>query len=189
MQKTLDTRKYLEKIKQYETASMIAYYEKETAEAIEVKDNIFYTIKKSRIETSFCYGYGMYACSTQEEEQEAREAVNYMRTRADYFMDENLKSINELIKEFQDKSNDSLYINGSYKDIFKLVGAYPVNKSTQKAMFKCVKDEQFITLNDDLRERIILALEDEKDRLIKRLNIYLKKYGLTKLKVWSYIRD
>lgn len=189
MQKTLDTRKYLEKIKQYETKTMLNFYESDTMEAIEVKDNIFYRVKKSRIETSFCFGYGMYACSTQEEQDEAQEEVNYARTRADYFIDENLKPINELIKEFQDKSNNSLFINGNYKDVFKMVSAYPVNKSTQKTMFRCVKDEQLINLDDELRARIILALEDEKERFVKRLNTYLKRYGLTKLKVRSYLRD
>ena len=38
-------------------------------------------------------------------------------------------------------------------------------------------------------EKILVFYEKAKARLIKRLNTYLKKYGLEKLHVWTYLVD
>jgi hypothetical protein len=49
--------------------------------------------------------------------------------------------------------------------------------------------ENMFFLNDEDIEKIKEALEEEKTKFKKRLETYLKKYGTSKLKVWSYWRD
>ena len=42
--------------------------------------------------------------------------------------------------------------------------------------------------NDDI-QRIIVGYEEVGKRFRKRLQTYLKRYGLSKLNVWTYLRD
>ena len=50
------------------------------------------------------------------------------------------------------------------------------------------ENETVITNIDDLKN-ILSVYEYEKAKFEKRLNAYLKKYGLSKLKTWSYLVD
>ena len=50
------------------------------------------------------------------------------------------------------------------------------------------ENETVITNIDDLKN-ILSVYEHEKAKFEKRLNTYLKKYGLSKLKTWSYLID
>jgi hypothetical protein len=46
----------------------------------------------------------------------------------------------------------------------------------------------FFLTEEDV-QKIKVALEEEKEKFKKRLVTYLKKYGTSKLKVWTYWRD
>ena len=39
------------------------------------------------------------------------------------------------------------------------------------------------------KEQILASLEIEKAKFTKRLNTYLKKYGLSKINTWTYLVD
>lgn len=46
-----------------------------------------------------------------------------------------------------------------------------------------------ITCSDEDRALILSALENERNKLIKRLNSYLKRNGLKNILAWSYMSD
>lgn len=48
---------------------------------------------------------------------------------------------------------------------------------------------KYITYDVDLLDALIKGYEVVKEQFIKRLNTYLKRYGLTKLNVWTYLSD
>ena len=60
------------------------------------KDEYFF-IDKLYIKKSFCFGYGMYLQSTEEESNRANDMAVKAQTDITYFINENLQEINEKI--------------------------------------------------------------------------------------------
>ena len=60
-------------------------------------------------------------------------------------------------------------------------------ESTHYAFFWNLKDIKQLD-NDDIA-LIVAGLEEVKKSFIKRLNTYLKKYGLSKINAWTYLVD
>lgn len=44
-------------------------------------------------------------------------------------------------------------------------------------------------LDEQDREKLLKICESEKDKFLKRLSTYLKKYGLSKVHTWTYLVD
>lgn len=140
-------------------------------------------IKKPRIKTTFCFGYGFCGRSSNEEQAEAGKMVMTARKSEKFFISENLKQIDIQIKEAEDETRNG-YLFGT-----DLNGFYTV-----EFMFK-YKYEQYygnkpsrVIFADD-RAGYIVALKKCKERFEKRLQTYLKRYGLSKIESWSYLCD
>ena len=84
---------------------MVDYCMKKTAYIIPLDNEDIATIDKPDIETSFCFGYGYCGVSDEEDYQDAAKMASHARTNQDYFINENLKGINELLEAL--RSNDN----------------------------------------------------------------------------------
>ena len=63
---------YMEIIREYwKTPRMIDYEEKNIGTIVGLDNDDLYVIEKPSIETSFCFGYGMYLRSDEDEERAA----------------------------------------------------------------------------------------------------------------------
>lgn len=92
---------YTEELKKAWTdEKMVAYCSKSTAFVIE-HNGMLYGIKKPQIETHFCFGYGMYGITDSNEEKTADEMVEIAQKSEEYFINQNLESINRWIKSLQ----------------------------------------------------------------------------------------
>ena len=52
-----------------------------------------------------------------------------------------------------------------------------------------LKGEKYHEISDADRKLIIAMYEQEKEKMSERLDAYLKRYGLSKLHVWTYWMD
>lgn len=140
-------------------------------------------IEKPKIKTTFCFGYGSYGRSSDEESNKASAMVATARTSEQYFISENLKQIDEQIKEAENEAKTG-YLFGTGLDGFYTVGF----------MFKHIYEQRYgnkppKVISADDRAGYIVALKKCKERFEKRLQTYLKRYGLSKIRSWSYLCD
>lgn len=163
-----DTR-YADTLREYaESTNDKEYYIKNYVAAVKLRDK-YYIIKKASIENRFCFhdegpSYDFYKKISSDDEK-----------LKDYFLSENrrvytsdINSIKEngAFVKFCDNSNRA-YVSG---------GLYSIN-------------DDYIKATDEETKEIINALEYALQLLDKRLNAYLKRYGVSKLYLWTYWAD
>lgn len=122
---------------------------------------------KPEIETSFCFGYGI--CGTYEEALKSKA-----NAKEDYFLRENLRGIDDRIEEL--KSNDILFIYRNAANI-------EVSRNWSNTPLQNWKT---VMMNDTDRARLLEACKLQRAKFEKRLHAYLKRYGVSKIKKWTY---
>ena len=148
---------------------------------VELSNGKIVVLDKPQIETRFCFGYGW--CGSDRENDEDRADALYQKATTDpnFFLKENMVRIND--------------------EIFRLVDAahHPDNRCTiRKSDKPFVRygirswidlTDEFEVLREDDINKIIAGLEEVKKAFDKRLHTYLKRYGLSKINAWTYLRD
>lgn len=140
-------------------------------------------IEKPKIKTSFCFGYGFCGVSSQEQMNEAADLAERASKSEKFFISENLKQIDVQIKEAEDETRNG-YLFETGLDGFYTVGFMSEYKHS---MYYGNKQHKVISADD--RAGYIVALKKCKERFEKRLQTYLKRYGLSKIESWSYLCD
>ena len=79
---------------------MQEYARKKCEYVIELANGNIIDIDKPSIEKNFCFGYGMYARSTDEEVASAEACAEHAKTNTEYFIAENMKQVTENIVGF-----------------------------------------------------------------------------------------
>lgn len=141
----------------------------------------FIKISKPSIETRFCYGYGSDGITNEEERISASHCAALARSDQDWFINENIQQSDILNRIEEFKKHDALISKEPTGDQ-KLFIFW--NRSSYWE-----QDREYIEIPEDLNKLLINAyswiLEDFK----KRLNTYLKRYGLKSVHSWSYLVD
>lgn len=172
----------------WDSERMVNYCLKEADYIVELENGDIVTIDKPRIEKDFCFGYSDSRYDTEDYDR-ANDMAHHAKTNEDYFMKENLKEINRMIDKLEGKerSNYKFYIripytgqpdNSKLKSIQQLDNYYDANK---------IKECQI--LEGENLKRVIEGYKVVKANFEKRLKTYLKRYGLSKVRSWSYWRD
>lgn len=186
MKKTNTTQEYINLLSKYEP-SLADYNNKIIDVAVKLKNGAYFEVEKQSITKDFCFGFGYCGISSQEEESYASEQAENASTSVKAFLSENFKKIDKSINEFKDVNN-------------KVVGVYQYgNSNIDKITVHIYEDEwefkrwcrteKMYIIDEEERAEIIKALEEEKEAFTKRLNTYLKRFGLSKLSVWTYLVD
>lgn len=160
-------------------------------------DNNFLCFDKPDIETSFCFGYGLNGVSSQEDYEGAREQEKNMETNQQAFINANLEDLNKSIKDLQDFidnffDNKNTCFSSRYNKIFICKNSY--NHLAFLAWswdYDNIRDKEMI-IREATKEDLLLIIEVYKQQIEnfkKRLNTYLKRYGLSKLRTWTYLVD
>lgn len=189
-----DKEKFLMTVKEKERV----YYSKAFEEVISIGDK-FYLIKKPSIQTSLCFGAGFNGKALEEELRSAREGARKAREDEEFFINENMEEagISRIIKELENKEKYCFVLgddispdcsrteisfgNFFMKDENGLLHNYDGYCSKFVAWQRLATNEE--------RELILAAYERVKASFEKRLKTYLKRYGLRKVRSWSYIVD
>ena len=176
----------------WDDPKMVEFCSKQAEQVVETEDGWLIEVERQNIKKHFCFGYGMYLNSTPEEEEFADRQAENARTSTKHFIDENLEEYNRRIKNL--KEHDA-YVS--------LTGHYYSQKPGCKLQhYTCDYGCHYGSWNENLEDttkwkklsendknELIAAFERAKESLLKRLNTYLKKYGLSKLSVWTYLVD
>ena len=155
---------------------------------VNLSNGAFYKVEKQDIKKSFCFGYGYCGVIDAEEERKANNNAKLMRENEDLFIKENLEKINGRIEFVKENLNKNFYGLFNYTD--KRIDLqneenyyyFVINR-------KIYKQGDFILLTEEDKHLILEGLELEKASFIKRLNTYLKRYGLSKVRTRSYLVD
>lgn len=188
-----------------------SYYQKEYEFVLKFEDN-YLLFRKPSIKTHFCFGHGQNGISTEEEQQGAFASKHYADTNSQYFLDENLNGLNENIETIkyllldswqeQEKYADEMYnktgkwFYHELKRVEKMMLCKNYNNTCYCYSITGYRDEENLRhrtvlkelTNEDLQE-ILAVYEKQKETFTKRLNTYLKRYGLSKLHTWTYLVD
>lgn len=153
-----------------------------TAEALKVDEKHFITFDKQDIEKSFCFGWSCQGGMTYEEATD----MCHNFSEADFKV-ENLKCF------------DSKYIHrlkAIEEKQIKLKREYVTSKESGAEIMYITTDrdvsgDMTLSVEDStrLREAYKQKVQDLRNEFEKRLDAYLKKYGLSKIRRWTYCAD
>ena len=167
---------------------MVDFCVKEAAYIVELENGDILKIEKPRIEKHFCFGYSDSRYDTEDYDR-ANAMAAHAKQSIEYFIKENLKDINRMIDELEGNSQRSP------RWVFRIRIPYsgqPEN-SKLKAMHVFQSwDEQaqkYPVLEGENLRRVIEGYKIVRADFEKRLQTYLKRYGLSKVKSWSYWQD
>lgn len=178
--------KFIEAIKKdWHSPSMQKYCIGELSNGYELQNGFLVEFTKPRIKKDFCFGAGYNGVVDEESWNNANDMAHYARTSEEYFIKENFDENFENIERVLN-SEEKIYVlpYESYTNISYL--------KTEKYMLIYATDKEkdiAIEIPRIDRENLKTVLKEEKEKFMKRLNTYLKKYGLSKINSWSYIVD
>lgn len=183
-------------------AKMMAYFEKKVSEVYELSGGKLFAFEKPKIKTRFCFGCGQNAYATDKEISDAEDEVTRAYNDANFFMNENLKEVDEIITIVKTGKPSDACEWKQYTQLMLRPESYtgspllnvwfpvvrPLYDFENEIRFEHEREIN-ITCSDEDRALILSALENERNKLIKRLNSYLKRNGLKNVRAWSYIMD
>lgn len=186
-------REELKKVWKNDT-KMVDFCVKTTGYFIE-HNGFLFDIPKPKIQTDFCFSYGYSGVATQEDMEEAGKMAEHAKKSEQYFIDKNLKEINDMIKFLKEVKED-WSVGGTHRYHMTIHGRYIGQTSDCKLRgyglfdtFRGFPTEGERIDDEALLDKVIAGYEEVKEAFIKRLNTYLKRYGLTKVNTWSYLSD
>ena len=167
-------------IDEYEKAfgrSSAEYHMKYLSNAYKTDKGYLVAFSKPGIMTEFCHGYGYSGVSTEEEHQQASDAVESYREK-DNFIQANL---DERFPHFEEALSDpTIY------DVSRICNTQVYHVEAPR---KWYDDTPKMELTEHDRKRLSEILQEEHDKFEKRLNTYWKRYGSSKLRTWTYLSD
>lgn len=189
---------YTEELKKaWSNEKMVKHCSKSTAYVIEHNGEL-YGIEKPRIETHFCFSYGYCGMTTPEDEDRADRMADHARNSEEYFIKKNLKDIDRWIKNLSEILKEMGYnwAEGNHPQYMIATGKHYYGQTEDCILryYSIVntfdgRNQGDICNDAELVEKLIAGYEEVKKDFIKRLNTYLKRYGLSKVKSWSFLSD
>lgn len=183
--------------------SMIKHCYKEASIVVELPSGWLYVINKPHIETRFCF---WYVDDWQGKDyQEAQKMAQNARSDVQHFINENLDWLNREINELEEakrtwsgRRGASLFIldHNRRKDeedceirtIWWLdyCQVWDIENEEARRNWRRMGSKK-ATIEDI--EAIIEGLKEAKELFKKRLEVYLKRFWLSKLHTWTYWAD
>lgn len=175
---------------------MVKYCVNKASQIIKLSGGQLYVIDKERLETHFCFGWS--SCGQGSEYDEAQKMANRAQHDYDMFREKNTRGLQEMIDDLQPTPPDYCgtpryepYIRVQYctgsPNIYNLAWVNDYQLQYEKWRFQ--NWEGFQPLSDEDRATLIAAYQEELDKRNKQIDAYLKRYGTSKLRTWTYWLD
>ena len=153
---------------------MVNYCMNQIALFLKTKDGYFYILEKKKLNTEFYISEG-----SNRSIEEALTICKEIKTKEDFFIEDNLSNINYLINTIKNNKNN-LFFAARYKNS-KIV-AISTNKYD---VFN--KENRKLTTDEEIE--VLKICEKYKELQTKKINSYLKRFGLSKIKANTYWGD
>ena len=167
--------------KVWESQTMQNFLIKQLSNGVQLENGLLIEFENPDIKENFCFSAGQNGEATPEEWNNANEMASLARTSEKYFISENMKSFKDLEKVL---NADKVYLERYHEHGYLDVGAISDELPSQD----CWRIN-FIELTKKDIENLKDVIAEEKTKFMKRLDAYLKKYGLSKVKSWTYLSD
>lgn len=177
---------YLAEIKRHWKGDMVDYFRKKASSIIKLSNGGLMCFEKPSIETSFCFGYSLSSIDSEDFDR-ANNMANHARTNEQYFLDENLAAFDSKFSGLTEENWQPCLRQVIYGD--DKLNIFSLRWMTHFDWQYNRNEETDFPLNDEDRKAICDAMHHERAKFEKRLHTYLKRYGLSKIKSWSYWRD
>ena len=168
---------------------MVDFCTKKAEVVFKTERGFFCEVEKTDIKKNFCFGYSLSRYDTEDYDN-ANSMAAHARKSVDYFREENLKKLNDCISFYSDTRNE-LYFQNHYisqkNNVLKNVVSFQYWNMPKDIFNKEYKEYSPVSEKD--RKLIVEAYQKEKELFSKRLETYIKRYGLSKVNSWSYWRD
>lgn len=169
---------------------MVKFCVGEVSGAVRLSNGGIAYVEKQKLDTSFCFGYS--TCGQGAEYDEASKACHHASTSEDYFREQNTADLQRMIDMLNGK--DDSYGYHLYLQQKSSCSCGPINMYELVLLrhwdYEDHKEEyRYSELNDEDRKVLIALYEDELAKMNKRITSYLKRYGLSKVRTWTYWVD
>lgn len=164
--------------------SMFEYCIKKLSNEVKLENGGYVEFEKPSIKKDFCFGYSDYYGN--ESYDKANELARKASEDTEYFIRKNISGMLENLKTLQNRENEIVFIKtNNDANIY----AWESKKEFEKFMYGAYRDVETFECTENDRKELIRVLKEEIEKFGKRLNTYLKKYGLSKVHSWSYWVD
>lgn len=155
--------------------TMRKHFEKSISNVVKLSAGLL-AFDKPYIKTSFCYSYDeIMDCHAGTDTYQ--QAIKNCDVKAITFFNDNMEDLNRKLKTLQE---EKIYFIRNYNR----------NDLAIKFVTESYKDrfpsEIIAEATDEDVEILIEAVKEEINKFMKRLQTYYKKYGLSKLRTWTY---
>lgn len=153
------------------------------------ENGFVYEFDKKSIKKDFCFGAGQNGVTTSEDWEDANNSAIDAQNDSTYFIKENFEeNFGFIEKLLSEHVQDDYKIYAASSHSFR-----PSNRcyliSEKTLLYRDESTEKYYQLTEKDIENLKKTLEEEKEKLRKRLKTYLKRCGLSKINSWSYLRD
>lgn len=176
---------------------MTEYLMREAELIVNIRGFLF-PIEKRKVEKRFCFGYS--DCGQGEDYLTAIRMADKARNGSGYFKAENLKYYTDWIENI--KSGNPITLCETYSklspvrflrclrwmDVLDAVGGSARLEDLKGTMVEIDEREVYI-LTDEEKEIVREAFEQAMKAHEKKLDAYLKRYGTSKIRAWTYWLD
>ncbi|MBR3688965.1 MAG: hypothetical protein IKJ65_10695 [Clostridia bacterium] len=195
-------KQYLEILKTVypRSQSMQEYCLSTVDEIVTLENGLFFIIEKQKIETDFCFGYSCSPYDTEDYDR-ANRCVTKAYENEQYFIRENLKRYRAVLDLLSDESyvpvlrdHYNARETGNLKSLdFIRCWDWEMKLRQQSAheiaAENLSENHPYYLLTESDIALVKSAYESAMQRQDKKVRAYLKRYGLTKIRAWSYWRD
>lgn len=155
---------------------------------VELTDGRIFCINKRKIRTEFCFGEGYHAGFDYNEAadmaENARTNENLFRARNLLWLDTEIKALSgEPLCDWKEEPTVIYIAKGSNVVDTMLYNSYGGDDWDLKM------NNNVVALGDEDKKRILDVLKECREEFAKRIDSYLKRYGLSKVTAWTYWAD
>lgn len=177
------------------------YYTSKLITAARLTGGELVEVEKKHMETSFCFGYGMNGCDFENEQPDAMRAARDARNNFKFFLRENLEGIKEELKWLRSRLRNLRFFgevpylvvittpNQTYIQDINRNSSYCNCHSEEQALRYAGEGAALRKLTEEDIRILIAAQKVRLEDIAKRCKTYWKRFGGSKLRTWSYLRD
>lgn len=178
----------------WKSPRMYDYCISKLSNELELENGLILKFEKPSIETHFCYGYSLSNIDTESYDNANKNAENATKDVIN-FINENIarSGLQALYNKL--KKADTVYYSNCNNNGMVSVGSLFDQNDECRFRYDYGENSEYykryITgkLSKNDVQKIIAKVAEELQKFVKRLNTYLKRYGLSKVHSWSYWRD
>lgn len=188
-QKALKAAYIDEVIEESFNESFRKYFNSSIDRVVELSDGRLIAVEKPSIHKEFCFGY--HTSFPGHDYEEASDMANYASKSENYFISENMRQIDSKIKDLERTRS-----RWTPKSALSYTGAPDKSRICFLKWWDAFEEygrddrkETDMDITDADMEKIKTAYAETKKDFQKRLESYLKRYGMEHVTTWTFWAD